>query len=315
MDVAFAGTPAFAADVLSALLGAGFTVPLVLTQPDRPSGRGQKLVPSPVKRLATEHGIAVAQPAYLADPDVQMRIQATAVDVLAVAAYGLIVPPAILGWPRCGSINVHASLLPRWRGAAPIARAILAGDRESGVTIMQMDAGLDTGPMLDSVRVAIERRETAGSLEAKLARAAPIALVGVLQRLARGETLTPVPQVGEGITYATKIDKREADVDWRGDAVAIDRQIRAFDPAPGARTLLDREPLKIWRAEPFAAAVSGVAPGTITAVVRRSIVVACGTGALRVDEVQPASGKRMPAASFAAGRRLVAGMRFGADGG
>jgi methionyl-tRNA formyltransferase len=312
MDVAFAGTPAFAAAVLTALIGAGFDIPLVLTQPDRPTGRGQKVAPPPVKQLALDHRIRVLQPPRLGDGTVQADIRATRADVLAVAAYGLIVPPAILAWPRHGCINVHASLLPRWRGAAPTARALLAGDHETGVTIMQMDAGLDTGPMLDTVRVPIEARETRGSLEAKLADVGAKALVAVLRRLAEGRRLAPTPQPEEGASYAVKLDKREADIDWNADATAIDRQIRALDPAPGARTVLAKQPVKVWRAEPFMAAVSGVAPGTVTATARRSIVVACGTGALRVDEVQPASGKRMPAASFAAGRGVVVGMRFGA---
>jgi len=312
MEVAFAGTPAFAADVLAALIAAGFRVPLVLTQPDRPVGRGQRVAAPPVKQLALEHGIAVTQHARLGDPATQARIAETRADVLAVAAYGLIVPGAVLAWPRHGCINVHASLLPRWRGAAPIARALLAGDPETGVTIMRMDAGLDTGPMLEAVRVPIGSRDTRGSLEAKLARIGADALIGVLRRFERGDSIAGVAQPGEGVSYAPKIEKREAVIDWSLDARAIDRQIRAFDPSPGAQTTLDGNPLKVWRAEPVGEAPRpGAAPGALVGFERGSFVIACGVGALRVDEVQPAAGRRMPASAFAAGRRLAVAMRFG----
>lgn len=312
MRVGFAGTPAFAAEVLAALLDAGFAVPMVLTQPDRPRGRGHKLMPSPVKRLAMERGLAVVQPASLRDEAARAPVMAVPVDVLAVAAYGLILPPAILAWPPRGCLNVHASLLPRWRGAAPIQRALLAGDAETGITIMQMDAGLDTGPMLDIVRVPIGSRDTGATLERKLATEGARALVAVLCRLDAGGAIPATPQPVAGATYAAKIDKAEAVVDWRGHAVAIDRQIRAFDPVPGARSVLAGEPVTLWRAGPSATAPREGVPGTVLGVNAGGIVVACGEGALRIEEIQPAGGRRMAAAAFAAGRRLEAGARFGA---
>jgi methionyl-tRNA formyltransferase len=311
MDVGFAGTPALAANVLAALLDAGFTVPLVLTQPDRPAGRGRKLASPPVKQLAQARGLRVWQPATLASGELQVQLRGTAIDVLAVAAYGLLLPPAVLAWPRHGCINVHASLLPRWRGAAPIQRALLAGDAETGVTIMQMDAGLDTGPMLEVVRVPVEPRETSATLGQRLAAHGARALVAVLHRIAAGAMKRPIAQPAEGVTYAAKIDKREAAIDWNAVAAAIDRQVRAFDPAPGAYTALAGETVKIWRAEPALPTPAAAAPGTVLAVDERGIVVACGEGAMRIDEVQPANGRRMHAAAFAAGRRLAVGARFG----
>ncbi len=311
MDVGFAGTPAFAAEVLAGLLDAGFRVPVVLTQPDRPQGRGQKFAPSPVKALAIARGLAVAQPATLKAEAACAAFFAIPVDVLAVAAYGLILPPRILAWPRHGCINVHASLLPRWRGAAPIQRALLAGDSETGVTIMRMDAGLDTGPMLEAVRVPIGLRETRQTLEQKLAVAGTRALVTVLRRLAAGGPIPAVLQPDDGATYAAKVDKWEAAIDWRAAAAVIDRQIRAFDPAPGAHTVLAGESLKVWRAQPLAWAGRDISPGAVVAVDAAGIVVACGDGALRVEDVQPAGGRRMPAAAFAAGRQLMPGARFG----
>jgi methionyl-tRNA formyltransferase len=312
MDVGFAGTPAFAADVLAALLAAGCTVPLVLTQPDRPSGRGLRVTPSPVKRLALERGLAVLQPPTLKTEAAQAPLCATRLDVLAVAAYGLILPPAILAWPRLGCVNVHASLLPRWRGAAPVQRALLAGDRETGVTLMQMDAGLDTGPMLASVRVPIGPRETAATLERRLAATGAAALVTALRRLAAGVAWTATPQPAEGVTYAAKIGRGEAAIDWSEPAAAIDRRVRAFDPAPGARTELAGEAVKLWRAEPAARPPGNSPPGTLIAVDGHGLLVACGDGALRIAELQPAGGRRMTAAAFAAGRRLAPGARFGA---
>ena len=311
MRVGFAGTPAFAAHVLEALLDAGTTVPLVLTQPDRPRGRGQKVAASPVKELAGKHAVPVLQPATLAPEAAREGLRAHDIDVLVVAAYGLILPPAILGWPRQGCINVHASLLPRWRGAAPIQRALLAGDKETGITLMQMDAGLDTGPMLDVVRLGIDARETAGSLEWKLAALGAPMLIAWLQRLAARSAGTPTPQPAQGATYAAKIRKEEANIDWTAPAVAIDRQVRAFDPAPGAATLWSGEGVKVWRAQPTSNPSRDVAPGTVLARDDASILVACGDGALEIAELQPAGGKRMGAAAFAAGRGLVPGTRFG----
>ena len=311
MNVGFAGTPAFAASVLAVLFDAGFSVPLVLTRPDRPKGRGLKLEPSPVKRLAMDRGVTVVQPATLASEAARAPLLAAKIDVLAVAAYGLILPPGILAWPRCGCLNVHASLLPRWRGAAPIQRALLAGDPETGATIMQMDRGLDTGPILDAVRVPIGPRDTAATLEHKLAAAGAGALVAVLRRLAAGEPTGPMPQPAAGVTYAAKIDKAEALIDWSANAAAIDRQVRAFDPAPGAYTALHDETVKVWRAEPSPIMLREAPPGTVLETNGCGIVVACGEGRVRIAELQPAGGRRMTAAAFAAGRRLAPGARFG----
>ena len=312
MRIGFAGTPAFAAAVLGSLRDAGFAIVLVLTQPDRPRGRGLSLVPSPVKQMALAAGIPVHEPATLAPDAARAPILANALDVLVVAAYGLILPPAVLAWPRHGCINVHASLLPRWRGAAPIQRALLAGDAHTGVTLMQMDAGLDTGPMLDAVRIRIGPRDTTATLEHKLAEEGARVLVAYLRRLATGAVTSPVPQPADGVTYASKIHKAEAVVDWNAPAASIDRQVRAFDPAPGASTLLAGESVKLWRVHPAHIATPGAGPGAVLATEGSAIVVACGDGALGITELQPAGGRRMSAAAFAAGRRLAPGARFGA---
>jgi len=314
MKIGFAGTPAFAAYVLSSLQDAGFQVSLVLTQPDRPRGRGLKVLPSPVKQVALERGIAVYQPATLATDAARAPLLAQAIDVLVVAAYGLILPPAVLAWPRHGCVNVHASLLPRWRGAAPIQRTLLAGDMESGVTLMQMDAGLDTGPMLDAARIPVGPRETAATLEHKLAAQGTHALIAYLRRLAAGAPDRPIPQPAGGATYASKIRKSEAVIDWSASAAAIDRLVRAFDPAPGASTRLAGEMVKVWRAQPVAVVGREVAPGTVLSTDGEVIVVACGEGALGVAELQPAGGRRMSAAAFVAGRGLARGERFGVGG-
>jgi methionyl-tRNA formyltransferase len=309
MRVGFAGTPAFAATALAALLDRGFAVPLVLTQPDRPNARGLQTVPLPVKALAVERGIALLQPDSLGAPDVQAALRATALDVLVVAAYGLLLPPAVLLWPRHGCLNIHASLLPRWRGAAPIQRALLAGDEATGVTIMQMEAGLDTGPMHEIVRLPIAARETGGSLHDRLALAGARAIVAVLERLLEDGALAGTPQPAEGITYAKKITRTDTAIDWRGSARTIERQIRAFDPSPGATTALDGQLVKLWHAEPVSAGRRGE-PGTVLAIDSSGLTVACGEGTLRVAEVQPAGGRRMSGAAYAAGRRLVAGSSF-----
>jgi methionyl-tRNA formyltransferase len=310
MRVGFAGTPAFAATALRAILDAGFAVPLVLTQPDRAKGRGLRVEPSPVKALAVAQGLNVLQPASLKSADARAGIVGIPLDVLVVAAYGLILPPAILDWPRFGCVNIHASLLPRWRGAAPIQRALLAGDAETGVTIMQMDPGLDTGPMLDVARVPIAAHETTGTLHDKLAAAGATAIVGVLRRLARGERPVATPQPTDGATYAAKIDRADAWIDWRLPAVAVARRVRAFDPVPGATTSLAGEPLKLWRAEATVEAAGGAEPGTVVSASPAGIVVACGEGTLSVAEVQPAGGRRMSAASLVTGRRIARGDRF-----
>jgi len=313
MRIGFAGTPTFAAAALESILAAGFSVGLVLTQPDRPHGRGMKREHGPVKALALAHGLPVLQPPSLKPERDRTAILATPLDVLVVAAYGLIVPGAMLDWPRYGCINIHASLLPRWRGAAPIERALLAGDRETGISIMRMDEGLDTGPVIRQHRVSIEARETAGSLHDKLASVGAHAIVEVLGELERAAGLDAVPQPDVGATYAAKIDRDEANIDWRASAQAIDRAVRAFDPAPGAQTSLSGVPLKIWKTLPVAGRFG--APGSVIRAEASGVFVACGDGALVVTELQRAGGRRMSAAAFLAGHPLDSGARLGAPDG
>jgi len=299
----FAGTPEFAATALLAIVDAGHDVMLVMTQPDRPAGRGMSLQPSPVKRLALERGIAVFQPSTLKDAAAQERIVATGAEVMVVAAYGLILPQAVLDLPYLGCVNIHASLLPRWRGAAPIQRALLAGDSETGVCIMQMEAGLDSGPVLLREAVPIGAEDTAGSLHDRLAELAARLIVAALARL----PLAGQPQPEEGVTYAHKIGKGDALIDWSVSAAELDRQVRAFNPVPGAQASLGGEAVKVWRA----AAVAGNGEiGRILRVDRDSIVVACGAGALVVAELQKAGGRRLPVRQFLVGNPLAAGDRF-----
>ncbi len=305
MRLVFAGTPPFAAAALDALADAGHDIVRVLTQPDRPAGRGMKLVHSAVKQAALARGLPVAQPASLKTPEVQAELAALAPDVMVVAAYGLILPQAVLDLPRHGCLNIHASLLPRWRGAAPIQRAILAGDTETGITIMQMDAGLDTGAMLTQTGVPIHPSDTAGSLHDALATAGAAAIVGALARL---DTLAPQAQDEARATYAAKLSKDEAQLDWTLPADVLARAVRAYDPVPGAWTLLDGTPLKVWAADVVA---GDGAPGTVRAAHGGEIHVACGRGALALRTLQPAGGKRMTAAAFLAGRPLAPGTRLG----
>jgi len=303
MRLIFAGTPEFAAQALEAIVAAGHEVALALTQPDRPAGRGMAVQPSPVKRTALAHGIDVCQPASLKDAEALARIGAVAAEVMVVAAYGLILPQAALDLPRLGCINIHASLLPRWRGAAPIQRALLAGDRETGVCIMQVAAGLDTGPVLAREALAIAADDTAATLHDRLAALGARLVVDVLGRL-------PLPaeaQAAEGVTYAHKIGKAEAAIDWRRPAAELDRQIRAFNPFPGAQARLAGHTVKLWRAAPVAGKGE---PGSILAVDRQRIVIACGDGALAVGELQLAGGKRLAVQQFLAGHPLRAGERF-----
>jgi methionyl-tRNA formyltransferase len=304
--ILFAGTPPFAAAALDALAEAGHDIALVLTQPDRPAGRGMKLTPSAVKQAAQARGLPLYQPASLRAPEAQSVLAAADADVMVVAAYGLILPQAVLDLPRLGCLNIHASLLPRWRGAAPIQRAILAGDTETGITIMQMDTGLDTGAMLAKTGVAIRETDTAASLHDTLAAAGAQAIVAAL---ANYPALVPQAQDDTQATYAAKLSKEEAKLDWRQSADVLARAVRAYNPAPGAWTLLDGAPLKIWSAQAFAG--SGE-PGTVLLADADRLVVACGSGALALQAVQPAGGKRMTAAAFLAGRPLPAGTRFGA---
>jgi methionyl-tRNA formyltransferase len=303
MKLIFAGTPEFAAQALQAILTAGHQVALVLTQPDRPAGRGMALHASPVKQLALAAGIEVFQPPTLKDAAVQERLNALGADVMVVAAYGLILPPAVLALPHLGCLNIHASLLPRWRGAAPIQRAILAGDPETGVCIMQMEAGLDTGPVLHSAALPIGVDDSAASLHDKLAMLGGRLIVEALARL----PLPATAQAAAGVTYAAKIDKAEAALDWRLPAVQLSRQVRAFNPFPGAASSLDGIQIKVWRGEVVAA--SGE-PGVVLAVDKQGIVVACGAGALRLTELQKAGGKRLPVAQFLAGTPVRVGSRL-----
>jgi methionyl-tRNA formyltransferase len=309
MRIGFAGTPEFAATALKAILGAGMSVVAVLAQPDRPRGRGMKIEAGPVSALARAERIALFQPSSLKSPEARAPVMAVAVDVLVVAAYGLILPSAMLAWPKHGCINIHASLLPRWRGAAPVERAILAGDEETGISIMQMDAGLDTGPVIARYPVRIGLRDTAGALRDKLAQTGAKAIVEALAKLQYGKRLDATPQAEADATYAAKIDRRESAIDWTLGARAIDRAIRAFSPAPGAHTLLDGETIKIWDSEPAPGHFG--AAGTVVRTDAKAIVVACGEGALAVRELQRAGGKRMSAAAFLAGHRLAPNARFG----
>ncbi|HTH40695.1 MAG TPA: methionyl-tRNA formyltransferase [Rhodocyclaceae bacterium] len=305
MKVIFAGTPEFAAQALRAILAAGHEVPLVLTQPDRPAGRGQKLQPSPVKQVALEHGIPVHQPERLKDPATHQPIIDAAADVMVVAAYGLILPQAVLDIPRHGCLNIHGSLLPRWRGAAPIQRAIEAGDKESGVVIMQMEAGLDTGPMLLTESLSITDDDTAASLHDKLAAQGARLIVDALARLPE---LQAVPQPEEGVTYAHKIEKAEAAIDWNLSAEQLARRIRAFNPFPGATAKHGELLLKCWQAQPIAGQGK---PGQVLAADGNGVVVACGSGALCLTELQKPGGKRLLAADFLRGHPLQAGDRLG----
>lgn len=308
MNLIFAGTPVFAAVALEALLDAGHQVSLVLTQPDRPAGRGLKPQPSAVKQLALARQLEIAQPPTLRDEAVVEQLRCLNADAMVVAAYGLMIPPPLLVMPRLGCLNIHASLLPRWRGAAPIQRAILAGDRETGVTIMQMDEGLDTGAMLLQVTVAIDGGDTAGVLHDKLARAGAELIVRALHEA----PLASVPQDQAQATYAAKLNKAEAAIDWSRTADEIDRQIRAFNPVPGAYTVLAGQPLKIWRAEPAATCPAEAVPGTVLQIEGGVPRVATGSGSLRLLELQRAGGKRVGAQAFLSGTPLTSGSRLGA---
>ena len=303
MKLIFAGTPEFAAQALSAIVAAGHEVALVLTQPDRPAGRGMALQPSAVKKVALAHGIEIFQPLTLKDAEAQAKIAAVGAEVMVVAAYGLILPQAVLDMPRFGCINIHASLLPRWRGAAPIQRALLAGDAETGVCIMQMEAGLDTGPVLLRGAFPIEATDTTASLHDRLAGLGARLCVEALGKL-------PLPaeaQPAEGVTYAHKIEKAEAVIDWTKPAIELDRHIRAFNPFPGAQALFGGQTVKLWQASP----VAGSGPlGSVLAVDKKQVVIACGAGALAVSELQKAGGKRLPVQQFLAGHPLKVGDRF-----
>jgi methionyl-tRNA formyltransferase len=310
LKLGFAGTPDFAVPALQ-LLAAQHSIHAVFTQPDRPAGRGQALHVSAVKRCALELGLSVHQPASFKMPEALAMLQAAEVDALIVAAYGLILPPAALRIPKWGCINIHASLLPRWRGAAPIQRALLAGDAQSGVTIMRMEAGLDTGPMLNSYATAIAPRDTAQTLHDRLARMGAQLVAESLQELPAGRA-REVAQPESGVTYAAKIDKAEALIDWQQSAQQIDRQVRAFNPVPVSETRFNGQQLRIWDAEPMEAPPlkSGATPpGTVLSAADEGIDVVCGSGVLRILKAQLAGRKPLAAAEFLRGQRLN-GARF-----
>jgi methionyl-tRNA formyltransferase len=317
LRVIVAGTPEFAAAALAAIHEAGFPVPLVLTQPDRPAGRGMKLQASAVKRYAEEHGLIVAQPPslrrngkYPAEATAAIDLlRATPHDVMVVAAYGLLLPQEVLDIAPHGCINIHASLLPRWRGAAPIHRAIEAGDTETGITLMQMDVGLDTGAMISEARTPIHDDDTTATLHDRLAEAGARLIVEALVELERSGKLVATPQPSEGFTYAEKIGKHEAALDWRRPATVLARQVRAFDPFPGGVATLDGTSLKIWSAVP-AEASRNAEPGPILDVSPEGVVVACGEAALRLTQLQKPGGKRLPVREFLAGSTLASGQRF-----
>ena len=319
MRVIFAGTPDFAAAALAAIINSRHQVVAVLTQPDRPAGRGMKLQPSPVKQLAESRGLPVQQPASLKDADAQARVRAVAADVMVVAAYGLILPQAVLDMPRRGAINIHASLLPRWRGAAPIQRALLAGDDETGICIMQMDAGLDTGPVLlrDALKITVD--DDAQTLHDRLAAMGAAMIVRTLDALdADVPSILPQPQPSDGATYARKIEKSEARIDWQQPAEVIDRHVRAFRPFPGAVTRLGDGDIKIWRVRVAQGATPSdrskpatAEPGTVLQVDADFIRIGCGGGALDILELQKAGGKKIAVRDFLRGHPVPTGSKLG----
>ena len=314
MKIIFAGTPEFAATALRALHAAGHDITLVLTQPDRPAGRGLQLQPSAVKQFALQNGLPIAQPQSLRldgrFPEVAQQthdlLAATPHDVMVVAAYGLILPVSILSIPRLGCLNIHASLLPRWRGAAPIHRAIEAGDAETGITIMQMDQGLDTGAMLLTEASAINAVDTTGSLHDRLAELGGRLIVDALQRL-EADTLRANAQPDVGVTYAAKIRKDEALLDLTEPATVLMRKIRAFNPAPGAVVMIRSSPIKVWRAEVVACDATAAVGEIVSADTVAGLVIACGTDALRLTELQKPGGKRLAASEFLQGFTIAPG--------
>ena len=308
MKIIFAGTPPFAAAALNALVAAGHQIVLVLTQPDRPAGRGLKLRPSAVAEQAAQLGLTLLKPVSLRNEDVQATLRAIAPDAMVVAAYGLMLPQPVLDIPKYGCINIHGSLLPRWRGAAPIQRAIEAGDIETGIAIMQMDAGLDTGPVLLTRTCPILPEDTSGTLFDRLTAMSMVAIADAMEKL---PLLQATAQPLEGISYAKKIDKAESQIDWTLPAEVIERRLRAFDPAPGCESLIGGEKLKIWHAavKPSPADTT-IPPGTIIEASPDQLTVQCGVGALDLITVQKPGGKRMAIADFLRGSTLQTGWRF-----
>ncbi len=310
MKVVFAGTPDFAVPVLQVLLQSAHEVVAVLTRPDRPAGRGRHTHTSPVKRLAVDRGIPVQQPMNLRDESARAALDALHADLMVVAAYGLILPPAVLAMPRLGCLNVHASLLPRWRGAAPIQRAIMAGDTETGVTLMQMEAGLDSGPVLATCACAIGATDTGGRLHDRLAQLGAQLLHDNLDAIEQGR-LTPQAQDEAQVTYAAKLEKSEALIDWNLDADTLGRRVRAFNPWPVAETQFAGRQLRVWEAGVVSASDPGQAPGTVVAAGKSGIAVACGTGMLSLLRVQLPGARPVAAADFVNAHSL-SGVRFGA---
>ncbi len=297
LRLAFAGTPEFALPHLAACKNPDVEIVAVYTQPDRPAGRGRQLAPSPVKRAALEARLHIEQPQTLKDPQVQQHLRELDLDLLVVVAYGLILPRKVLAMPRLGCWNVHASLLPRWRGAAPIQRALLAGDSQTGVCLMQMEAGLDTGPVLLRRELQIASTDTGGSLHDRLALLGADTLAQGLQRVLRGEAMTPQQQPAAGATYAHKLDKAEARLDWNDSASALERKVRAFDPWPVAEAQIGGERLRVWAAHALPDAAAGV-PGSVAAGTRDGIDVACAQGTLRITQLQRDGGKRISARDY-----------------
>jgi len=308
LQVAFAGTPEFAVPTLRAIAGSTHRLVGVLTQPDRPAGRGRTLTASPIKQLALELGLPVAQPPSLKSESERAVLAGWAPDVLVVVAYGLILPSAALAIPRLGAINVHASLLPRWRGAAPVQRAILAGDTQTGITIMQMAAGLDTGPILMQRSVNLDAAQTALQLLDTLAELGAALLTQALDGVELG-ALHPVEQPADGATYAAKIQKREAQIDWRQSAQQIARQVRAFNPWPVAQTLWEQQQLRVWEAHACDAPSSG-APGQVLALAQGGLLIQCADSVLSLTKLQQAGRRVVSAGEFAGSRKLI-GTRFG----
>jgi methionyl-tRNA formyltransferase len=322
MRVVFAGTTDFAAHCLAALLEAGHDVRLVLTRPDRPAGRGLKFREGEVKQLAQKRRLDVLQPDRLDDAQVRLRIKHAQPDIMIVVAYGMLIPAAILNIPPLGGVNVHASLLPRWRGAAPIERALLAGDAETGITLIKMDAGLDSGPILAQYPLAIDKEEIAQSLRDKLARLAAKMMVHKLTCLGvrviapapqklDDEAVVGMPQSTHGITYAPKLTKAEAQIDWEEPAEQIARKVRAFNPAPGAHARLGGQPWRIWQAHPCAGQGR---PGEIIRIEAEGMVVACGRDALLIEEMQKAGSVRMKTAEYLRGHPVKSGAAFDRSG-
>ncbi len=301
LKIIFAGTPDFAATALKALLETDqHDICAVYTQPDRPAGRGRRLKASPVKATALEHNIPVYQPVSLKASEQQQQLRGLQADLVVVVAYGLLLPLPVLDAPRLGCINIHASLLPRWRGAAPVQRAILAGDSETGVSIMQMEEGLDTGPVLYRLTTPVYSRDTAQTLHDRLAALGAQALLDALGLIVDG-SVCPVPQDNDTATYARKLDKREATLDWAASAQALDRRIRAFNPWPVAQTSLQGETLRIWQAEPLSDRVADAVPGTVLQIGKQGVDVATGDGILRLQRLQSAGGKPLDAGAFVNG--------------